>query len=184
MRLTNVIYLAFLVLTLGICGLIFRDNFRHQNGDDNLIRDNESLAMSLVRKCESEAWLYFLDHGELFPADFVASGSDSKCTATVPFPYPVATDADVATWQANPMDLSSPIKGYFFKYSVNGASHTKDGCVLYKRFTMTAGPVVYGKTGIRSFLIDRNRDLHATSENRPATANDPVIPEEFRYNPQ
>lgn len=39
---------------------------------------------------------------------------------------------------------------------------------------MTARPVKFGKTGIRSFYISQNLVIRFTSENRPAMATDPV----------
>ena len=53
---------------------------------------------------------------------------------------------------------------------------------------MTARPVTFGKTGIRSFYMsnqDQDRDvIHFTSENRPAVATDPTVYLEHGYNPQ
>ena len=162
----------------------------------NLIVGNEVFAMDFLGQCDSQAWFYSLVHGGLFPADFVASGSDSKCTAAVPAFHSMSYPELVA-WKANPPDLSRPIHGYFFQYSGNDESLTKDGCVRYKRFTMTARPVVYGKTGIRSFLLDVAFDenqltfphsrLYGTSENRPATASDQSYEKKDQqryYNPQ
>jgi hypothetical protein len=144
----------------------------------SFITDKEFFAMDFMHQCSRELWHYSLKHDGQFPADFVASGSDSKCTTAVPFQF--IGDAAFVAWQANPMN---PINGYFFKYSGKDTSLTKDGCIRYKRFTITARPVDYGKTGIRSFLIDCkvhvlmdcNMELHATSENRPANPSDPIV---------
>jgi hypothetical protein len=41
--------------------------------------------------------------------------------------------------------------------------------------TVTARPVEFGKTVSRSFLMDENGKIHATTENRPAALQDPVV---------
>jgi WD40 repeat protein len=43
-------------------------------------------------------------------------------------------------------------------------------------YVVSARPLVYGQTGKRSFLVDQTGQVRATSENREATAADPVIP--------
>jgi hypothetical protein len=44
-------------------------------------------------------------------------------------------------------------------------------------FQIVATPVEFGKSGIKSFFIDSTGKLTATSENRPATADDPALSE-------
>jgi hypothetical protein len=39
---------------------------------------------------------------------------------------------------------------------------------------MTARPVLFGRTGIRSFFVDERFEIHATSEDRNANAKDPI----------
>jgi hypothetical protein len=124
------------------------------------IRDNEHFAMSYLSDCVLSAFFDADEHGGLYPTDFanLASSSTPKCITTGP-------------WVINPRN---PTHGYFFEYSGSTSSSTLEGCTRFKSFTMTARPVVFGRTGIRSFFIDRLMDIHATSENRPAKAIDPI----------
>jgi hypothetical protein len=124
------------------------------------IRENEHFAMRYLIDCAVSAFLDAQVHGDLYPMGFAsfASSSMPKCMTTDP-------------WGINPSD---PTHGYFFDYSGSTSSSTVEGCTRFKSFTMTARPVVFGKTGIRSFFIDKRMDIHATSENRPANAIDPI----------
>jgi len=94
--------------------------------------------------------------------------------------------------------LGPPTYGYIFEYRSVVSETPIPGCKVVKGYFLTARPVVFRKTGIRSFLVDGRRPtgeaglypihyIHITSEDRPATVSDPVeelrLPE-HRYNPQ
>jgi len=73
------------------------------------------------------------------------------------------------------VEPSKPSRGYVFAFSGSNSS-TVDGRIRYKGFTITARPVVFGKTGIRSFVTTGEQTtIHATSENRPANERDPTV---------
>jgi hypothetical protein len=59
--------------------------------------------------------------------------------------------------------------GYSFRYMRTQIGGGKQGIGL---FEITATPVEFGKTGSKNFFVDMY-GIHATSENRPATADDP-----------
>ena len=95
-------------------------------------------------------------------------------------------------------ELLPPTNGYIFEYRSVVSETPILGCKVVKGYFLTARPVVFRKTGIRSFLVDGRRStgdtglyqsyyIHITSEDRPATLSDPVeelrLPE-HRYNPQ
>ena len=124
------------------------------------IRDNEHFAMRYLSACAFSALLDAHKHGGLYPTGFanLAPSSKPRCMSNGP-------------WVINP---TNPTQGYSWEYSGSTSSSTVDGCTRFKRFTMTARPVVFGRTGIRSFFVDEHMDIHATSENRPATAIDPI----------
>jgi hypothetical protein len=57
------------------------------------------------------------------------------------------------------------------------------GCKVAKSYIITARPIAFRKSGIRSFFVDQGKPglkwfqvryihIHHTSEDRPATAND------------
>ena len=68
-------------------------------------------------------------------------------------------------------------EGYVFEYRGVPPSSTLQGCPRFIGFIMTARPVTFGKTGIRSFSITEEdvEIIHFTSENRPAMATDPAV---------
>jgi hypothetical protein len=82
--------------------------------------------------------------------------------------------------------------GYVFEYRGVPPSSTLQGCTRFKGFIMTARPVTFGKTGVRSFYVsNQERDkwgegliIHFTSQNRPAVATDPTVHLEHRHVPQ
>jgi len=124
------------------------------------IRDNEHFAMRYLSACAFSAILDAREHSGLYPTGFanLASSSKPKCMRNGP-------------WVINP---TNPTQGYFWEYSGSTSSSSVDGCTRFESFTMTARPVVFGRTGIRSFFIDEHMHIHVTSENRPATAIDPI----------
>jgi hypothetical protein len=84
--------------------------------------------------------------------------------------------------------LSPPTHGYIFEYHSVVSEAPIPGCKVAKGYFLTARPVEFRKTGIRSFLVYRSNPdnpvlsefyvrIHSTSEERPATVSDPV--EEF-----
>jgi hypothetical protein len=116
---------------------------------------------SALRYLEASAIAAFVDahkHGGLYAEAFGSLGpySNPKCTAT-----------------PHVMDVGSPT-GYLFEYRGIQPSSTVQGCTWFKGFTMTARPIVYGKTGIRSFCVDGSTYVHFTPDNRPAKASDPM----------
>src|ERR1700674_2838252 len=79
----------------------------------------------------------------------------------------------------------NPVDGYNLAYRVVVSKTSVRGCLVDTRFIITARPVAYRKTGIRSFLVDQSKQdlnwpyahsirIHFTSENRPATLDDPA----------
>ena len=90
----------------------------------------------------------------------------------------------------------NPEYGYNLAYHVVESKISVRGCRVDTRFIITARPVGYRKTGIRSFLVDQSKQdlnwpyvhtirIHFTSENRPATLDDPAANVELfthRYN--
>ena len=65
--------------------------------------------------------------------------------------------------------------GYSFRYLNTGfPSGQQDS---FGTFEVIAVPVEYGKTGTKSYFLNQNGVMHATTENRPATEQDPFANE-------
>jgi hypothetical protein len=125
------------------------------------ITANEGWAMRYLSAAATSAFLDDLQkHSNSYPMAIAG-------WAPVPNP-PCAMDDPWVIPPGNPAD------GYFFEYTGNPPSTTVEGCTRFRSFTMTARPVVFGRTGIRSFFVDKSGEIHATSENRAANASDPV----------
>ena len=60
--------------------------------------------------------------------------------------------------------------GYRFTYTPGPGQY---GSI--RTYAIVAQPLEYGVSGIRSFFTDQTAIIHATSENRPASANDPPL---------
>lgn len=66
--------------------------------------------------------------------------------------------------------------GYRFRYLL---TETGDGTAEnLGAFEITAVPVEFGKTGAKGFMINETGRIHVTTENRPATADDPARDDE------
>jgi hypothetical protein len=112
---------------------------------------------SAMKSLETSAVHLFWDaesHGRLYPeaVNGLAQNFSRSCT----------------------VELKLTPNGYVFEYRGAPPSSTFQGCTRFQGFTLTARPVKFGKTGIRSFYISKNLAIHFTSENRPAMATDPV----------
>jgi hypothetical protein len=119
------------------------------------ITKNEHSAMKYLETAAVVAFLDAEQHGRLYPEALGSLGPNSNraCTA----------------------GLNFPPNGYVFEYCGAQPSSTFQGCTRFQGFTMSARPVTFGKTGIRSFCVDgRSLSIHFTSENRPARTTDPV----------
>jgi hypothetical protein len=121
------------------------------------ITKNEGAAMRHLEQLAVDAELDAREHGGLYAEAVGTSGPNSNPQCTV---APDSMKFVEAT-------------GYVFEYRGIQPSSRSQGCARFKGFTITARPAVYRQTGIRSFCINRNLEIHFTSENRPAEDSDP-----------
>jgi hypothetical protein len=122
------------------------------------IAGNESAAMEHLEHLASDAELDASEHGSLYAEAVGSSGPNSNPECTV----------------APDLMNYSRTTGYLFEYRGIQPSSTSQGCTRFKGFTITARPAVYRQTGIRSFCVrNRDREIHFTSDNRPAKDTDP-----------
>jgi hypothetical protein len=79
----------------------------------------------------------------------------------------------------------NPEHGYDLAYRPVVSETSVRGCKVDTSYIITARPLAYRSTGIRSFLVDRSKQgqrwpqvhsirIHFTSEDRPATVSDPA----------
>jgi hypothetical protein len=122
--------------------------------------ENEGKAESYVFDTALEADRAHWDGG-LYPmaSANVPSNAESKCEQDT----------------LRVVDPKEESHGYSFEYVGISPSITAEGCKRFKSFTMAARPIAYGRTGFRSFFVDTNLAVHATSKNRPANPSDPVV---------
>ena len=115
---------------------------------------NEHSAMKSLQTSAMHLFSDAESHGRLYPEAMssLTPNSDRACT----------------------IELKLPANGYVFEYRGEPPSSNFQGCTRFQGFTMTARPVKFGKTGIRSFCISNGLAIHFTSDDRPAMATDPV----------
>lgn len=114
---------------------------------------NESLAVAFLKMVNSCAAAYAADHPEQgFPADLslLASGG-STCLDR---------------------RLEERAKGYYHFSYVVSPPDSKRRMVSYR---LSARPLHYGRFTLRSFFSDETAIVHATQDNREATATDPSL---------
>jgi hypothetical protein len=123
--------------------------------------ENEGLAEAYLCSTASEADIYAVYNGGLYP---MASTTD------------VPPNAESQCEKAfRVVHIKEQSDGYFFEYIGTSPSITAEGCEQFKSFTMSARPMAYGRTGFRSFFVDKNMEVHATPEDRPANPSDPIV---------
>jgi hypothetical protein len=60
---------------------------------------------------------------------------------------------------------------YVFRYNAGAA----DRRGRIEAYTVTASPVVFGKTGLKNFFTDETGVIRETSQDREATRTDPLL---------
>jgi len=134
-----------------------------------LIIYNESMAKDRLREISGRtALLYAEEFDGFYPegSSLLVPAGKAEC------------DSDHLRY------LLSPDYGYIFEYHGVVSQISVRGCEVTKTYIITARPAVFRKTGIRSFLVDQSKPglrwdqvnfvhIHITSEDRPATVNDP-----------
>jgi len=125
---------------------------------------NEHSAMESMRAAYMAANVYARDHGGFYPENRAAwrPGAQEECKA---YGWPSIT--------SNQAD-----DGYSFDYRGDSSDQPGHRCRMAKTYEATARPVVFGRTGRRSFFVDQTGVIRFTLENRAATASDPRIPPE------
>jgi hypothetical protein len=133
-----------------------------------LIIYNESMAEYRLRDISGTALRYAEDFDGFYPRGslLLVPAGRAEC------------DSDHLRYLLRPED------GYIFEYHGVVSEISARGCEVAKTYIITARPVVFRKTGIRSFLVDQTKPglrwhqvdfihIHITSEDRPATVSDP-----------
>jgi hypothetical protein len=132
------------------------------------ITDNEREAEYRLRDISGAA-LHYAEQFEGFYPESSSRGSAGKAEC----------DSDHLLYLLRP-DLKD---SYIFEYRSVVSETPVRGCKVAKSYLITARPVAFRKTGIRSFLVDQGPGhkwfqvysilIHFTSEDRPATVSDP-----------
>src|SRR5579859_7572244 len=140
----------------------------------NRITENEKGTLWLLQTIHQAASAYAAEFGGVYPAHLTALGTSAgddkpSCTA--------AGLLSLAVSPSDPDTFESRGWGgeYIFEYEPGAPKTTASGCTGVGNFQLRARPLVYRKTGFRSFLMDGGGPIHATIENRPARPDDPVL---------
>jgi hypothetical protein len=140
----------------------------------NRITENENGTVWLLQDVHKAAASYASTYGGVYPAHLTAFDASPGDSA------PTCNAASLLSLPLSPSDPDS-FQGrgwggeYVFEYFAGSPAKSSAGCVGAARYTLRARPVVYRRTGRRSFLIDETGVIHATGENRPARVGDPAI---------
>ena len=113
------------------------------------ITTNEQLALNSLRLLAKSCQFYFLSNQQ-YPPALTDLGPAVSNPAYV-------NDTGL---------LSGAKQGYQFSYTPAQTT-----------FTLLANPQTHGSTGVRHFFTDQTLTIHATEQNRNATAADPVLPQ-------
>lgn len=130
---------------------------------------NESYAEHQVTEISETALRYAEKFGGFYPETSFRTEGEAEC------------DSDHLVWLLR----SKPEYGYTFEYRSVVSETSVRGCKVARSYTITARPIAYRKTGIRSFLVYQNEPVikwfevrsihvHFTSEDRTATLADPA----------
>ena len=143
-----------------IAGLVFQELV--EEFPELGIPSNEVMAVSSLRVVNTACITYAATYPKRGnPATLAQLGPP----ATLAEPGPDGADLLSA-------DLASGRKdGFVFEY----VASDNDGDGTPDSYQVSARPIEYGKTGIRSFFTDESGVIRSTKEDRPATAADPPV---------
>lgn len=139
-----------------------------------LITDNESQVKGRLREISFKALRYSQEFGGFYPDPTSLIGGKAECN----------------TDDLRYLLRSSPEDGYIVDYRTVTLEVPARGCWVARSYRITARPIAYRKSGIRSFLVYQDEpgkkwpqvwsiSVHATSEDREATSSDPAEPVEL-----
>jgi type IV pilus assembly protein PilA len=132
------------------------------------VAGNEASAIATLRTLNTAGITYASTYNVGFSDTLTRLGSPSEGK------QPTASSADlvdeVLSGQANGTPTTFTKNGYRFTYTPGVG-----GFGQIASYTITAQPVEYGVSGLRSFFTDQSAVLRGTEENRPATERDNPI---------
>jgi hypothetical protein len=129
----------------------------------NRIVQNEEEAIWTLRVTNQAAMEYAKAFGGIYPASLAALNAPPRDDQK----------ADCKAYNLRMLPLDDPAIGlafrsneYIFQYKIGSpAEIPAGGCAGARTYTLTARPLVYGKTGRRSFAINEGGAIRSTSEN-------------------
>ena len=137
-----------------------------------VITDNEDMAKDRLREISLNALLYSEEFDGFYPDAISLTGGKTECNSD-------------GLRHLQYLLHSTLEDGYFFDYRTVTSETSVRGCGVAKSYRITARPIAYRKTGVRSFLAYQDKpgmkgpqawsvNVHATSEDREATSGDPA----------
>ena len=156
--------------TYALIALIILTFFLRQAPDR--ITENEKGTLWMLQTIHKAAASYATEFGGVYPAHLTALGASAGDDK------PNCQTASLLTLAVSPSDPDTfESRGwggeYVFEYEPVSPTITGAGCAGVENFQLRARPLVYRKTGRRSFLVDASGTIHATIENRAARPSDP-----------
>jgi hypothetical protein len=147
---------AYAIAALSFLGLFSRNL-------PNRIAQNEEQAIWTLRVTNQAATEYAKAFGGIYPASLAALNAPPRDDQK----------ADCKAYNLRMLPLDDPQIGlafrsneYIFQYKIGSPAEIPAGCCAGARtYTLTARPLVYGKTGRRSFAINEGGAIRSTSEN-------------------
>lgn len=128
----------------------------------------ENLAAGSLRTIVTAAITYFATYNNGFPLDLQTLGPPPEGEASS------CQHADIL----DQVLASGETQGYRFEYQPGTPlASPAPGCAApgAESFTVVARPLEYGKDGRRSYFVDESFVIRYTTEDRPATADDPIL---------
>ncbi len=130
---------------------------------------NEASAMATLRTLNTAEVTFASTYNQGFTDTLNRLGQSVTTSGRPSADHADLVDPDLAGLGPGGFTNSFTKNGYRFTYTPQGQWR------LVAAYEITAEPVDYGVTGVRSFYIDQSAVIRATSEKRPATAGDNPI---------
>jgi hypothetical protein len=129
----------------------------------NRIAQNEEQAIWTLRVTNQAATEYAKAFGGIYPASLAALNAPPRDDQK---PSCKAYNLRMLPLDDPNIGLAFRSNEYIFQYKVGApAEIPAGGCAGARGYTLTARPLVYGKTGRRSFAINEGGAIRSTSEN-------------------
>ena len=165
---------SFRACLIGLAGLLALSCSVPSSPRAARMRSNEELVILELRTIKAACDAYEATYERGYPRSLAELG---------PYPNPPRSPREIREHFNEPPKMDAHHAGLIDEVLASGKGSgyliiyepVAEGARTVKKYTVSARPESYGRTGLRSFYLDQTGLISATTENRPATDDDAFV---------